>query len=134
MPTLELTGNLLAGPAAGVSETGTVPTAEITDLLAFSTGTTLSYGVSTGMMVRNVATASPLTLYGVGAADAVTKARVLYIRTQAPMVFVLTFDDNSTATVPVTGLFLYEASAGKYVKGITVTGTGIVQYAAFGDQ
>jgi len=133
VPKVTLSGNIQAGPVEG-SDTARIPSGTISDPLAFSSGEELTYGVSTGLMVRILTGASLATLYGVGATDSVTKAKLLYVKTNAVVTLRLTFQDASTASVPVAGVLLYEANPSNPVTSIAVTGTATIQYAAFGDQ
>lgn len=132
MPKATLSGNIQAGPTEG-TDSASLPSGTLTDALAFSSGEELSYAVSTGLMVRLLASGVLVTLYGVGVADAVTKAKLVYFRTNAAVDVRFTFQDASVATITTQGILLYEANPSNPITAISVKGTATVQYAAFGD-
>lgn len=78
-------------------------------------------------------------LDGIGTGSTVTKANFLYLRTDAPFLLRITFDDGAGGNVvvtgiPVDGLFVQETQANKFIKLLEAQGTGVVEYFASGNQ
>ena len=136
MGTVSFQGEIEARPQI-VSDT-TFPGGR-TDISLILTPTAKQAGVMTGVALRTIS--SPLAyvaLTGVGASDTVTQANFLYLRTNAPMLVRLTFEDGANpdivAIVPVFGVFVYEVDVSRYLKLVEVLGSGQVEWFASGPQ
>jgi hypothetical protein len=100
-----------------------------------------SYQTTTGAATFTANSPSP-TFTALGGISAtlgpVKAAHTLFLRTQTPMNFRITQNDPSlTPTVKiipgVNGLFVFEPGAGFEVTLVEVEGTGVIEYAAFGN-
>lgn len=94
--------------------------------------------VSTGLQVRSLASPSAYVALDVGTNQAVTKANFLYVRTEAPFLLRVTYDDGAggsiVSVVPVDGLFVHEAPGDKFIKLLEAQGTGVIETFASGNQ
>lgn len=136
---LLITGSLIAGPPEGVS-TG-FDTMRVNEPLLFTPDGVegVGFGVGTGILKRNVASpAAFVALQGVGATDTVTRGKVLYLKTNAPMLIRISNDDGAggttTATIPIEGgPMLLRFQAAKFLKLLEVQGSGQLAYLIVGD-
>jgi hypothetical protein len=134
--TVQLIANLVAGPD-GCSEQqfpSSLTTIDFGLLLPQK-----PYAVTTGSQVVNVASPNtPVALPGIGSAGPVTQAHTFYARTLGSLVLVLTFNNPAggtfTATIPLQGVYLVEPPVTSWLQGVTVQGTGQLEFCAWGQQ
>lgn len=94
------------------------------------------YVVSTGRQLPMVQSPSGFqALAGIGATSSVTQAHTVYVRTQAPFMFRVTYLGDATPKVRYTsGLWMEEADPSHPIVLLEAQGTGQVEYLAVGNQ
>lgn len=137
MSQVTLSGTLTVAPATVVD--GTFPAATTTTPLALNP-TQKQANVDTGIQSRNLnSPSSYATLSGVGATDTVTQGNFLYLRTKVPMLVQLVVNNPAGGTVtvtgiPINGLLILEFDATRYLVGLSVQGSGYVEWFVSGTQ
>lgn len=125
-------GNLQAGPPKAT--TGSFP-AGMTNI-AFDLKPTAKPAPVSCHDIRNLSASSYTSLRGIGSTDTVQQANFLFIQTDSPISFRVTYDDGSGGDVvdviAVDGLFVQEAPIDKFIKLLEAQGTGVVEYFASG--
>jgi hypothetical protein len=94
------------------------------------------YVVSTGRQLPTVQSSGGFTaLSGVGAGQSVTQAHTVYVRTQSPFMFRVTYLGDAVPKVRYTsGLWIEEVDPTHPVTLLEVQGTGQVEYLCVGNQ
>lgn len=131
-----LTGQLIAGPSQG-SNDATFPQAQVSASLLLKK-TPRTYAVATGNIARSLN--SPLAfvaLQGIGDDDTVTKGEILYLRSAEDIELRITTDDGLGGdviedVVPVSGLYVREFPATKFLKLLEAKGESAIEYFASG--
>jgi hypothetical protein len=94
--------------------------------------------VHTGVQLRDVNTLVYVVLSGLGSSDSVTQANFLYVRTNAPMLLRLTFEDGASpdivSVVPINGVYILEVDQNRYLKLLEVLGQGKIEWFVSGLQ
>jgi hypothetical protein len=127
-------GTLKAGPPK--ASTSGFPTGVVNTSFSLRPAQKLA-SVST-QAVRNLATGAGVyaTLHGIGTGEDVTQGTFLYVRTDSDFLIRITTDDGSggsvVAVLPVSGLLIFEAQPGKFIKLLEASGSGVVEYYASG--
>jgi hypothetical protein len=137
----KLSGNIIAGPAEGVSNGFASMT--LNDQLSFqpSGDQGIAFQVATGVLTCNVSTASPSwrTLAGVGgAADAVSQGNLLYAKSNGQMFLRITFENGSDPDIvsiyPLNGgPLIMPIDPARYLKLLEVQGSGQLLYFVCGN-
>jgi hypothetical protein len=136
MGQINLSGSMIGGPPAG-GDTFPGSTFSVPLLLRSNPK---GFNVATGVLQRQISTAVGVyaTLSGVGATDTVTKCDTLYLKSNSGLLVRLTSDDGTgvsvVAVIPVSGVALLEFDSSKYLKLIEVSGSGLIEYFASGQQ
>lgn len=96
-----------------------------------------SYEVDAGKVAKFNSPSAFVVLSGIGATEAVTQARLLYLRVIVPVEIRLTFQDpgggaDIVSVEPLEGVKLAEYPANGYLKLLEIKGSGSVEYYAAG--
>lgn len=134
MGQLILDGSIVtAPPGSGV---GQFPGGAVTIPLVLSPSPKQSV-VRSGPDVRQVSSNVYVTLTGVGADDAVTKANTVYLKTNSPMMVKATYDNTPDADIesefPLFGIWIAEPGDTKYLKKVEVKGSGTIEFLVSGN-
>jgi hypothetical protein len=131
---VELNATLSAIPTCG---DGSFPSGMTTIPLALNPPNK-PYAVTTGDQIANVNSPSVfVALGGIGAGGSVTLATTLMVRTSTSIALQLTQNNGGSGTNTITlgslsGLFIWEAPTGWEIEGVSVKGSGTIEYWAGG--
>lgn len=139
MGQLTLDGTLTVGPAS-TAASGSTPAS--TDTIPLSTlQSPKTWNVGAGPNARNLVSAlgTYSTLTGVGATDAVTQGKFLYMRASAPVQVRLTMANlaggaDVVSVVQFQGPFVAEFPDNGYLKLLEGSGTATVEWLCVGTQ
>lgn len=129
---LQLTGGaaLQGGPSSVCDGTGGFPSAAVNVPLSLLPSCK-QYVVSSGPQLANVNSPSAPGALSIGA---VTQAHTIYLRTNVPMVFSITYTGNATPQLTyVNGMVIIEVDPAHYVTAIAVQGVGQAEYLCVGN-
>lgn len=133
MGQINLQGSLNGGPAAASSDAFPGSTLNIPISLRSSPK---GFNAATGVLQRQVAASSYLTLHEVGSDGSVTKANTFYIKSNGPILLRCTFDDGSGGNIiavePINGIIIKEVDDTKFLKRVEVQGNSLIEYFACG--
>lgn len=133
---VSLTASLEDGPPAAFEAQTPSGSTQIPFWLNAGPNCPKTANVATGRKVRQVNSPSAfVALSGVGPTDDVTQAHTFYARTNiGGFKLQFTFQDSSTAVVPLFGVLLLEPdSVGSLaIVGVSVQGVGTIEYYAAG--
>lgn len=138
MAQLQISGTLTCQPTS--SADGTFPGGSDSIPLGLNPSQKPA-SVDTGVVQANInSPGSYATLPGVGAAqgNAVTQGNFLYLRTKVPVLVQLTVNNPAGGTttiagIPVNGTFILEFDATRYLVGLAVQGSGVVEWFVSGN-
>lgn len=132
-----IAGSLNAGPPGASS--GVFPSSSFADALQFAGGGQgKPFQASGSSIARTINSPSAfVAIADVGASGDVTKADLLYFKSDGPVVLELTQDDGAggsqTAEVPISGLYIAEFPSTQLLTGLRVKGSARCTYFVSGN-
>lgn len=127
---LTLEGNIVLGPQ-GVCEGGG-PQGVLNMPFSIGACSCVPAPIS-GSYMKTLAAATFVTLPGIGANDAMTKCKFLFVRTNASLSLRLTQFGGTAQTLDVNGLCILQFPSDKALVLLEALGTATIEYVAVGD-
>ncbi len=133
--TVQISGQLTAGPSS--ASDGGFP-AGVSNLPLTLMPSARPYNVSTGAMLRTMATSVGVYATLDGVPNTVSQATFIYFRCTGVMLLRITRAEPTLSDVveviPIQGLFMLELDPSRYAKLLEVSGSGQIEYFVSGTQ